>query len=1363
MLILDEIKKIFLPKNIWKPFTNRPIQQNYIFPSEDNINLYEVIETVVDDLNVGGNISVTDGTNTVTDATEIHLMGATVSGGSGSATITIGGGTGEANTASNVGTAGVGIYKTKTGVDLKFKKLNAGSNKVTITDDTGNDEIDIDVVPANFTSIPQSAVTNLTTDLAGKQPLDATLTGLSSLSSTQGFLYQTGTPDSFSIQSTIPTSLGGTGTAMTPSLGDMLVATGGGPYTFTPLAANSTGTKKFLSQTSSVASWSTLSVNDLSELSSAAQGSIAYKGASAWTVLTPGTSGQVLTTNGASADPSWANASGGATTLDGLTDVTITSPATGAVLYYNDSQWVNLAAGTTGQYLQGGTTPSWATPSGSATVLVTDTLANLSAAVTSLTLAIVTDEKTGGIFTKVTSAASTTNNGFLYAHQSGGSNRWARIVSDFVRPEWWGAVGDGTTDDTTAFQNMFDNNAYKSTIARITTGDISRQQLNYRILLSSNAAYSINQVYVARSSQLNSQYGSITIDGQGGKIFLRNGTNKAALILKNVSQTIIKNVYFYGTNTGTFDAINDHSAIYLDTTTGTGNSEIIIQDCWFTQFTNNCIRVNSIRYTGTREFYRSVSITNCRFLDCPFDSANRTQIQAAIVADRDGQYGTVENCYFYNVPRAFLMTDGGANWMLHGNTMGNMTADVTGTNADNWLGAISILHTTTSNTENHGKLVIANNIINHNDGPTLSSTTNQPMIYIKNKQTAWAGEYNQIIVLDHNHIMASSSAYSSPLVYIESTYSSFIGNNFQIKTPNAVTVDYPIVKLITTDGSNRGRARFIANTFINGTYAVSAVDCPNFYYDQSNYAVQQTVGELQLTGTSVRTYLPVSLGGTGLTTLGTAGQVLRVNAGANGLEYGTISGTGDFSSNTSTSVDSELVLFSGTGGKTGKRATGSGIAKLTSGVLSTVTAPSGALVGDTDTQTLTNKTVALGSNTVSGTTAQFNAALTDNDFATLAGTETLTNKTISGASNTINNLNASNLSSGTVPTARLGSGTADNTTYLRGDNTWATVSGGGSLTVKEEGSAVGTAGGITTIDFVGDNVTATGSTSTATVTVKGTDIVHLTSGTGNWTIPTGAKYIEVALIGAGGGGGNGAVGATAYGGLGGFSGNIVFFKSACVGTYVPGSTIPYSIGVGGTGGGGGATAPTNGTGTDTTFGLYTATGGAKGLNGTTSLASNPAASLNAPSTTTTNLFSTFLVLRNNLGGGNTSGGSNNLFLATLGSGGGMAGGSIVNSATVGTNTGYALTGGSLVGIIDPAVLGHPASAGSAGVTTNWPIICGLQTASGGRGGAANIGSAGGNGGAGVNGSGGGGGGASTTTAGTGGNGGNGRISILIHY
>ena len=41
---------------------------------------------------------------------------------------------------------------------------------------------------------------------------------------------------------------------------------------------------------------------------------------------------------------------------------------------------------------------------------------------------------------------------------------------------------------------------------------------------------------------------------------------------------------------------------------------------------------------------------------------------------------------------------------------------------------------------------------------------------------------------------------------------------------------------------------------------------------------------------------------------------------------------------------------------------------------------------------------------------------------------------------------AGDIASGTVATARLGAGVADNTTYLRGDQTWATPSGGSGLT-----------------------------------------------------------------------------------------------------------------------------------------------------------------------------------------------------------------------------------------------------------------------------------------------------------------------------
>lgn len=46
------------------------------------------------------------------------------------------------------------------------------------------------------------------------------------------------------------------------------------------------------------------------------------------------------------------------------------------------------------------------------------------------------------------------------------------------------------------------------------------------------------------------------------------------------------------------------------------------------------------------------------------------------------------------------------------------------------------------------------------------------------------------------------------------------------------------------------------------------------------------------------------------------------------------------------------------------------------------------------TTTLTNKTISLANNTLTGTVAQFNTAMSDADFATLDGSETLTNKTL---------------------------------------------------------------------------------------------------------------------------------------------------------------------------------------------------------------------------------------------------------------------------------------------------------------------------------------------------------------------------------
>jgi hypothetical protein len=65
------------------------------------------------------------------------------------------------NTASNVGTGGVGVFKQKTGVDLEFRNINNGSNLVSVTLDIPNNEIDIDV---NESNIDHDNLTNYVLD-----------------------------------------------------------------------------------------------------------------------------------------------------------------------------------------------------------------------------------------------------------------------------------------------------------------------------------------------------------------------------------------------------------------------------------------------------------------------------------------------------------------------------------------------------------------------------------------------------------------------------------------------------------------------------------------------------------------------------------------------------------------------------------------------------------------------------------------------------------------------------------------------------------------------------------------------------------------------------------------------------------------------------------------------------------------------------------------------------------------------------------------------------------------------------------------------------------------------------------------------
>lgn len=182
------------------------------------------------------------------------------------------------------------------------------------------------------------------------------------------------------------------------------------------------------------------------------------------------------------------------------------------------------------------------------------------------------------------------------------------------------------------------------------------------------------------------------------------------------------------------------------------------------------------------------------------------------------------------------------------------------------------------------------------------------------------------------------------------------------------------------------------------------------------------------------------------------------------------------------------------------------------------------------------------SNSILNADINSSAAIADTKLAQIT-----TAGKVSGAA--ITSISSVPSGAGLLPTANLGSGTATGSTFLRGDQTWATLN-------------------------------------------SATSQIFVSSGT--FTAPAGIIKVYLTMVGGGGGGaGAGGVGAGNSGAGGGAGAVLVNYPF----TVVPGNSYTVTIGAGGSAGG--SSPPGDGgNGGDTSFDTVTVAGGGGGNKGT---------------------------------------------------------------------------------------------------------------------------------------------------------------------
>ena len=196
--------------------------------------------------------------------------------------------------------------------------------------------------------------------------------------------------------------------------------------------------------------------------------------------------------------------------------------------------------------------------------------------------------------------------------------------------------------------------------------------------------------------------------------------------------------------------------------------------------------------------------------------------------------------------------------------------------------------------------------------------------------------------------------------------------------------------------------------YIDGTASIDSLTLTSgatvtVIFDEDDMSSDSATG--LATQQSIKAYVDSQFTGQTLEFSGDSGGTLSIDLDSETLTItgGTGIATTGSTNDMSIAIDSTVATLTGSQTLTNKTLTAPVISSISNTGTLTLPTSTDTLVGRATTDTLTNKTISsasntitvnLGSATVTGTLAQFNTALSDGSFVSLAGSETLTNKTL---------------------------------------------------------------------------------------------------------------------------------------------------------------------------------------------------------------------------------------------------------------------------------------------------------------------------------------------------------------------------------